>query len=76
MESKLTLLFAPLIQYELESAEMLRKSGQELTPELWLAKILLGGIDGKRAIGRYSGVGHALTLPCAIPDSYDEKDES
>jgi len=31
--------------YELESAEMLRKSGQELTPETWLVKILMGGID-------------------------------
>lgn len=31
--------------YELESAEMLRKSGQELTPELWLVKMLMGGID-------------------------------
>jgi len=31
--------------YELESAEMLQKSGQELTPELWLTKMLMGGID-------------------------------
>lgn len=31
--------------YEMESAEMLAKSGQELTPELWLVKLLLGGID-------------------------------
>ncbi|CAD6572623.1 MAG: hypothetical protein CYPHOPRED_004901 [Cyphobasidiales sp. Tagirdzhanova-0007] len=31
--------------YELESEEMLRKSGQELTPELWLVKMLMGGID-------------------------------
>lgn len=26
--------------YELESAEMLAKSGQELTPELWLVKLV------------------------------------
>ena len=31
--------------YELESEEMLRKSGQELTPELWLMKMIMGGID-------------------------------
>jgi hypothetical protein len=35
--------------YELESAEMLQKSGQELTPELWLTKMLMGGI-GKRLV--------------------------
>lgn len=31
--------------YELESAEMLRKSGIELSPDLWLVKMLMGGID-------------------------------
>lgn len=30
---------------KLESAEMLRKSGQELTPSLWLIKLLMGAID-------------------------------
>lgn len=31
--------------YEAESEEMLRKSGQELTPEMWLVKLLMGPID-------------------------------
>jgi hypothetical protein len=31
--------------YESEADEMKRKSGMELTPELWLLKLLMGGID-------------------------------
>ncbi|CED85429.1 von Willebrand factor, type A [Phaffia rhodozyma] len=31
--------------YESEADEMMRKSGMELTPELWLVKLLMGGID-------------------------------
>ena len=40
----LTLLHASDPQYELESAEMQRKSGQELSPELWLVKIMMGKV--------------------------------
>lgn len=31
--------------YEVEADEMQRKAGITLTPELWLIKMLLGGID-------------------------------
>ncbi|KAL7417257.1 hypothetical protein BDY24DRAFT_377238 [Mrakia frigida] len=31
--------------YESEQAEMMQKSGMDLTPELWLVKLLMGGID-------------------------------
>ncbi|WRT63790.1 uncharacterized protein IL334_000715 [Kwoniella shivajii] len=31
--------------YEAEQAEMSRKSGIDLTPEMWLVKLLMGGID-------------------------------
>ncbi|WWC85855.1 uncharacterized protein L201_000722 [Kwoniella dendrophila CBS 6074] len=31
--------------FEAEQAEMMRKSGHDLTPELWLLKLLMGGID-------------------------------
>lgn len=30
---------------QVESAEMLRKSQIELTPDLWIVKMMLGGID-------------------------------
>ncbi|KAL7009820.1 hypothetical protein EMMF5_000728 [Cystobasidiomycetes sp. EMM_F5] len=33
--------------YEAEEAEMLRKSGQSLSPDLWIVKMLLGGISSE-----------------------------
>jgi hypothetical protein len=42
-------VIGPLIDctsnFEAEQAEMMRKSGVDLTPELWLVKLLMGGID-------------------------------
>ena len=31
--------------FELEQEEMMRKSGVDLTPEMWLVKLLMGPID-------------------------------
>ena len=31
--------------FEIEQEEMMRKSGQDLTPEMWLVKLLMGPID-------------------------------
>lgn len=33
------------IQYESEADEMKRKANMDLTPELWLVKLLMGAID-------------------------------
>jgi hypothetical protein len=31
--------------FDAEAAEMMRKTGQQLTPVMWLLKMMLGGID-------------------------------
>lgn len=33
------------MEYDYERAEMLRKTGEVLTPQMWLFKLLLGPID-------------------------------
>lgn len=33
------------MEYEYEQQQMMTKTGQNLTPEMWLMKLLLGPID-------------------------------
>lgn len=57
--------------YDIESQEMLQKTGQQLTPIMWLMKLMLGGIDSS-----YDSQGelqHASTLKSNPADRQMDK---